>query len=305
MIKNHEKGEVLKNTGIILDSTTGFTKKEATDMKIGFIPLVITIDGKDYKSGVDISPKFLIKNMKKEMNIHTSSPEPRDIIAAFDYALEHYEKAIYVGMSEKFSSTAALAEKIASNDEKYRNKIFVYKGWYSSPWIGLIKNDLIDLIEKSETIEDVFAKLKEHEKGLVGWLSPGDIFYFYKGGRITKTQYHAANLLKIKPILTVRNGEICQKELIKTRTHDRALKKILEKYYEFINEFKYDTSKMKCLVLEAGDENITNETKNFFIKNIDWVNEKNTIIMPLSAEQTAHMGPNGFGVTFFMPLKEI
>ena len=180
----------MKNTGIILDSTTGFTKKEATDMKIGFIPLIITIDGKDYKSGVDISPKFLVKNMKKEMNIHTSSPEPRDIIAAFDYALENHEKAIYVGMSEKFSSTADLAEKIANGDEKYRDKIYVYKGWYSSPWTGLIKDDLINLIEEAETLEDVFAKLKEHEKGLVGWLSPGDIFYFYKGGRITKTQYH-------------------------------------------------------------------------------------------------------------------
>ncbi len=295
----------MKNTGIILDSTTGFTKKEAIEMKIGFIPLIITIDGKDYKSGVDISPQFLIKNMNKEMNIHTSSPEPRDIIEAFDFALENYDQAIYVGMSEKFSSTADLAAKIANSDEKYRDKIFVYKGWYSSPWIGLIKDDLIELIEKSESIDEVFAKLHEHEKGLIGWLSPGDIFYFYKGGRITKTQYHAANLLKIKPILTVKNGEISQKELMKTRTHDRALKKILEKYQEWIEKFKYDTSKMECLILDSGDEAITNLTKAFFIKNIDWVNEDNVIVMTLSAEQTAHMGPNGFGVSFIMPLKEI
>ena len=189
-----------KKIGLILDSTCGLTKKEIEKKGFGFIPLIITINNKEYKSGIDINAKEVLKKMSdRNVIVKTSLPNGADILKAFNFVLKKFDRAIYIGMSSKFSGTNN-AVRIASNDEKYKEKIFVYDSEYSSPWTSLYINEFESILKKYDNIEKIFSILQKPNPFMVGFLSPGDIWWFYKGGRISKIQYLIGSLIKIKPI---------------------------------------------------------------------------------------------------------
>jgi len=300
----------MKNIGLILDSTSNRSKKELEKKEIAFIPIPITIDDHEFLSGVDINTDEITAKFKNNPNIkiRTSSPMPKHIIEAFDKILETHDEAIYIGLSKKFSSTLELVKNIAQSDDKYNGKIHVFDSKYSAPWTSLIIDDLLELV-KTQDIETIFEILKIHQDTLIGYLSPGDIVHFYNGGRITKIQYRTAKLLRIKPILIIRNGFIEQKETLKSTSIDGIIKKVFGKFDSFIKNvhnlgLKEVTAKDLWFLVLGSQENF-DKTKAKIIANDYIYNGQEIIKMKLDASQTGHMGPDSFGIAYFLPLNYV
>jgi len=124
----------MRKIGLIIDSTSALSEEEAKKLGIFYIPVVISVNNNNYLSGIDIDNKKLYEKMTStKIRITTASPLGRSIEEAFDAALEEYPKAIFIGISHKFSGTANAANIIAQTD-KYKGKIFVMTDTlFSSP----------------------------------------------------------------------------------------------------------------------------------------------------------------------------
>lgn len=296
----------MNKIGLIFDSSSGITKDEANKLGVGFIPLNITINNKEYEAGVNITREELYELMNnKETNIKTSSPTGENIKKAIDSILENHEKAIYIGISHKWSGTQNAVESVIKNFPEYKDKIIVYKSLYSSPWIGLFIKDALDIISNGKSIEEFMNLLDIASRYMIAYLSPGNIWWFYKGGRITKMQYILGTVAKVQPVLKYEDGAIDQNGAIKARGRQKAMSKMTEGIKNDLEKLKSLPKDLyKIIALKTNNDEMLSE----LLKTIEIelaIPREEVIIDQLSSEQIAHMGPNSFGIGIYVSLKDI
>ncbi len=294
----------MKKIGLIFDSTCGMSKKEVESKGFGYISMLIIINGKVYSAGDDIDSKGVMNQMvDRNIDIKTSLPPGDNIIAAFDKVLENYDQAIYLGISSKFSGTHNVV-KLMAEDKKYKGKIFVPETEFSSPWISYYSKQFIEMLNEFKSIDEIVDIINKTSPYMTGYLSPGDIWWFYKGGRISKVQYVLGNLAKVYPILKVTKGAFDKSMTIKVRNRKKTMVKMIELMESKIKYLNDNKIPFKYLALSSGDKEIENELTGL-IKERFKAKNKDIIVTDLTAEQTAHLGPNSFGFTIFAGLKGI
>ncbi len=290
----------MKKIGIVFDSSCGKSKEELKAKNSFAIPLLITVNNDEYNANFDITSKEIVERMSKdkEINIKTSSPINQNIINTFKEALEEYEKVIFIGISKEFSGTINAVSQVVKGENDFVDRVFIYEeSLFSAPWTGYYFNDIIDFANNAETIEEVFEKLDQYNKNLIGFLVPGDIYWFYKGGRISKNQYLGANLLKIKPILVIKKGMISKREMHITRSEKKAVKKIFDLVQKQINAFKEKgIEDIQFAVLDGFNQEKLDFTFKSLLEHFN-LKEEEVVTLTIGAEQSAHLGPDSFGVT--------
>lgn len=295
----------MKKIGLVFDSSCGITKEEANKLGVGFIPLNITVNDKEYLAGVDISREELYKAMEdKNTIVKTSSPTGENIKEALDFVLENNDEAIFIGISHKWSGTQNAVRTIVENFDKYKDVVTIYESLYSSPWIGLYIKDMLSIIKDYDDVNEFIKILDKASNYMTACLSPGNIWWFYKGGRISKMQYILGNLIKISPILKVSDGEIDKTQVIKTRGIKKAMLKMVELVKGEIEKLKLPNGFFKYVMLDTNNKELKKMSVNIMCEELK-IKESDVIFTGLTTEQTAHMGPDSFGLTIYVSLKNI
>ena len=57
---------------IVVDSSSGLTEKQAKERGWHYLPLYLTIDGKEYRDGIDLTVDTFLDVYKKDSKTHTS-----------------------------------------------------------------------------------------------------------------------------------------------------------------------------------------------------------------------------------------
>ncbi|CRX37201.1 / / DegV domain-containing protein / 73061:73933 Reverse [Candidatus Hepatoplasma crinochetorum] len=280
--------------GLLIDSSTGLTKKQAEEMGFYYTSLIINIDGKEYKSGIDIDNKFLLDNMNLKTKVQTSTAKLGDVEQEIKKALKEVDQLLIITISKYLSSMNSMI-KVLADDDEYKEKVFVFDSNFITPWIyhelpnikKWIKNDDIKM-------NFIIEKLSFLKDKMNAFLIPDTLVFLYAGGRITKAQYIAGSFLKVLPIIVVRNGRIDSEDVIKKRTVNKAYDKAIE-----ILKKQYNNWIKKGYRVELKIINL-NSDKNFEILKEKLAREgfkkfEETIIAP---EIVAHVGPRatGFGL---------
>ncbi len=297
----------MRKIGLILDSTSGLTEAEANARGIGFIPLQVIINGKSHKAGVDITTEEVLNAMdgdKKNIDIKTSLPNGNDVEKAFEWALERYEKVLYIGVSGKMSGTINSVRNVMSLNEEYKNRITVYDSELSSPWLNVYIEDFEWLISEYSDIETITKILDLTKPYIIGHLSPEDIYWFYKGGRLSKMQYLAGSLLKVKPILTIEDGTLNKEKLTKARGLEKAMDKMIELEKEEIKIIEDEGIEYKIMTIDSSNSELTKTMIKKIVEEFN-VKAEDVIAKPVSTEQSAHMGPAACGISVYISLKEL
>ena len=91
---------------IIIDSASEWTKAEAEEKDLMFLPLSTTIDGTIYQDGVNIDHDTFYEMLKTCQKTPTTSQlRPIDFENAFRKASEEYDEILVITMSAKLSGT--------------------------------------------------------------------------------------------------------------------------------------------------------------------------------------------------------
>ncbi len=296
----------MNKLGLVFDSASGITKTEANELGVGFIPLNITINDKEYRAGVDLNREDMYDIMKsKDSVVKTSSPTGESIQEALDKGLEENEHLVYIGISHKWSGTQNAVKNIVESDDKYKGKVTIYDSLYSSPWIGLFIKDALNIANKVKDVEELINILDIAKSYMVAYLSPGDIWWFYKGGRITKTQYLLGSIAKISPVLKFENGAIDQNGAIKARGTKKGMIKMCEGMKKDITNLKSLPKELfKIIALKTNDDELLNDMLTTIEEEMAIPREE-VIVDQLSTEQIAHMGPNSYGMGLYVSLENI
>lgn len=209
---------------VVADSVCDVPKSYKENYNINILPLKIIQGEKEFKDGIDIFPEDMFELMSQDVLPKTSQITPFDYIEYFKELLADTEELIVFTVSSKLSGTYNSA-KIASMEFPDK-KIEVIDSKGITLGYGLLVIEAAKMAKNGKKIEEIVKRIEKMRDSMEYIIMVDDIEYLYKGGRISKTQYMLANFFNIKPIVTMKDGEIVVKE--KFRGSRKAIKWMME-----------------------------------------------------------------------------
>lgn len=277
---------------IIVDSTADLPNEYFTKYHIETVPLIINIEGKDYKDKIDISLDELYNELKSGKDIKTSQPNYQDI---YDVLIKHAENnhdVIFITISSKLSGTHQVIHLVIQEiKEKYQNfNISLIDSKGGSAIAGLMALQAALCVKNNISFNEITENLLEMANHSEHIFTVDDLRYLFKSGRLGRASALIGNLLRIKPILHVKDGEILL--LDKTRGSNKALNQIANLVVERISQFP----KQMLAIMHAGDIEKANSLKT---KITEKLGNLKIIISQIGSVLGTHLGIGGVGIFFF------
>ncbi len=292
-----------KKVAIMFDSEAGFSESEARAKGYFFVPIVFVIDGKKGYSGVDYSLDYIYDNLGNDTVFKTSTSEVGMLQDEYRKALEVADHVLYVPLTKHFSSQMNSA-RIAAEDAGLSDKVTVYESEFISPWLQVISPLLERMITEDRELEEYIEVLDSQSGKMYAWLFPDGLERLKASGRLSKAAYMAGTLLKITPITPVINGMLDPNGVVKSRSKDKALDKIVDNTINKYNELVEQGNECKILLATLGRESDNAYVETLRAKFAD----KGVAEVPatwISAAVVGHVGLGGIGAGVVVIPKEL
>lgn len=203
-----------ENTAVVLDSTADLPDPQARHPNWRLVPLYVRFGDETFREYVDISAEEFYRRLRASSEPPKSSqPSPADFEAVFD-SLSEYERILCVVLSSKISGTYESARLAA---ESARERVQVIDSGVTSGGTVILA-DAIQRRLDQETDEKEIDALVERFRRDRGLLFTVDTLeYLIRGGRIGKAAGLAGQLLSVKPILVLDDGEVAALKRVRGR----------------------------------------------------------------------------------------
>lgn len=282
---------------LMADSTCDLPKEIIQEFNIGVAPLNIEIEGINYRDKLDITAdQFFERLPNLEKLPTTGAPSPDAYLRIIEESIsEGYTEFLCICMSSGTSAsyqTAELArdtfyEKHADSDVK----IHVVDSWSMSHGSGWLVLKSAQLLEEGYTFEELVAFNETHKKQVKHFLCVDDLYNLTKSGRISNTGALIGSLLKVKPIMSMKDtkGAI----VAKVRGTNKALKYYVEEFQK-----RYDPEWTNFIIIGySNDKSIANELLKKIKLQTDFSGK--SYIMQMGVAVGTHVGLGGLSL-FFM-----
>jgi DegV family protein with EDD domain len=204
-----------ENTAVVLDSTADLPDPAARRPNWRLVPLYVRFGNETFRDHVELSADEFYRRLRGSGAApKTSQPTPADFEEAFR-GLEGYDRILCVLISGRLSGTvesARLAAEAAGND-----RVTVIDSESVSGGIVILADAIQRRLERGATDEEigeVVTRFKA-ESGLLFTVDTLD--YLVRGGRVGKAAGFAGELLSVKPILAIRDGEVVPLKRVRGR----------------------------------------------------------------------------------------
>jgi DegV family protein with EDD domain len=193
------------NTAIVVDSTADFPQAPERFPNWRIVPLYVRFGEQSFRDYVELGPaEFYARLRTSPVTPTTSQPTPGDFHAAYK-ELRSYSRVYSLHIAGSLSGTVESA-RIAARD--FGDLVRVVDTESASAAVGMLGLAIQRRLERGTTDEEVegLADLHRRKSKLIFTLDTLD--YLARGGRIGRASAWAGELLKVKPILTIRGGEV-------------------------------------------------------------------------------------------------
>ena len=196
-----------QNTAIVLDSTADLADPAAEHPNWRSVPLTVRFGDESFRDGVDIDAAAFYDRLRAGgPHPTTAAPAPGAYLQAFE-ELDAYDHILVLPVSSRVSGSAQAA-RIAADDADARGRVVVLDGLTVSAGTVLLAQGVQRLLEEGTTraaVEEWF----EAARGRVSTLIYLDTLeYLRRGGRIGRASEVVGGALGVRPLLTLRDGQI-------------------------------------------------------------------------------------------------
>lgn len=275
----------MKKIKIVTDSTSYIDKNYTLEEDVSVVPLNYVFDGENYLEGFKGEyDEFFNKLATTDLFPTTSQPSAGDFHQVFQDAFDQgYDEIIAILLSSKISGTynsAVLAKKMLEDE-----RITIIDSEAAASNLRFLVEDAVNMAKEGKASKEIEEFIEEKKKTMNIYLTTGTLEYLARGGRLSSIQSTLGNLLSIKPIIKLQDGEL---ELLeKVRGKNNALNKILS----YVNE---DVEKIGvCHILNLEEALKFKETlEDKFPNALVTLDELGPVV-------GAHLGPKTLGICFY------
>ena len=202
---------------VITDSTADLPPALAEELGITVVPLNVHFGTEVYRDGVEITADEFYRRLVTASRLPTTSqPTPGDFLSAYDEMGQTTDEILSVHISAKLSGTMNSATQ-AREEYGGESRIEIIDSLQGSMGLGMLAIAAAEAARRGGSLDDVVTETRA-AISKVGFMGLVDTLeYLEKGGRIGKAQAFVGSLLRIKPLLTIRDGEAHPLERARTR----------------------------------------------------------------------------------------
>lgn len=273
---------------LVIDSSCDINLEEANKLGITLIPMEIQFGDEMYYDGVTITPKQFYEKLIENSDLpKTSQINPFRFEEVFEKLTN---EVIAITISSKLSGTYDNACQAASN---FNNKVRVIDSLNASIGGRLIILYTLDLIKQGKSIDEIVNLVNENKSRVVVLAMLDTLKFLRKGGRISSFKAIGGELLSIKPVVTVKDGEVKLAGKARgSKNGNNLLNKLILETGGVDFSLPYGT------VYSGFDDSMIKK----YIEDNRHLWEKSTNYIPnyiLGCTIGTHIGPGAIGVAFF------
>ncbi len=269
---------------IITDSTSDMPTEVAKELGITVIPLYVHFGSDAYRDGIDLTTdQFYSKLVETKVMPTTSTPAPADFAQAYDRLAKEADGILVLTISRKLSATYDSAKQ-GIEERKSKCPIELLDSRLALMGLGLVAIAAAKAANQGANLKEVLALTKENIPRLDMRIAFDTLEYLRRGGRIGKAQAFFGSLLKVNPILTIKDGEV----------YPAARERSRAKAIDYLVKFAEGYTKIEEMALEDAT---TPDEADGLLERLGAVFPKENIYRSkVSPVIGAHVGPRVLSV---------
>ncbi len=273
---------------ITADSTCDLSGELVERYGVGIMPLHVILGDKTCSDGVDITPQQIFKYVSDTGVLpKTSAPSTEEYSEFFKKQLESADAVIHYNISQKDSSSysnACVAAKELKN-------VYIVDSMALSTGQGLLVLKACDFAAQGLSPREIVKKTEELRPKLNTSFVPDVLDYLHKGGRCSLASLIGAKVLKLHPLIDMKEGEMYAK-----KKYMGNLEASLKKYVRDLAEEYPRYDRTRCFITHSCCESEVVEKVRSQVKELFSFDE---ILETLAGSVvTSHCGKNTLGVLF-------
>ena len=275
-----------RKTVILSDSTCDLTAEIVKERDIRISPLTVVFGDERHLDGVDVTPDDVYAYYKKSGSLAkttaTNMAEHEDFIAK---NVKDGEEAVYFNISSDMSTTFNNA-RLAAED---MDNIYVIDSRNLSTGIGLLVLHACDLADAGKSAKEIYDEITELTAYVDASFVVDTLEFLHKGGRCSSVAALGANLLKLRPMIQVKDGKMSV-----VKKYRGKMPEVLKQYTnERLNDENKYIGKHIFITHSGGCDEIALELKTI----IETAHpDKEVIITHAGCTVCCHCGPGTLGV---------
>jgi DegV family protein with EDD domain len=191
---------------IVTDSTSDLPAQMARELAITVVPLYVHFGAATYRDGIDLSTDDFYRRLAQSKVLPTtSSPSPGDFAEVYDRLAEETNEILVITISSKLSATYETAVK-AKELRKSKARLEVIDSQSAVVGLGLITIATAKVAQAGASLDEVIDVARNCCQRVDFRMAFDTLEYLKRGGRIGTAQAFLGSMLKVNPVLTIKNG---------------------------------------------------------------------------------------------------
>lgn len=287
---------------IITDGSCDLPPELVKEKNLTVVPFYVSFDSEHYlKEMEEVNVRDFYTQMVENPTVFpkTSMPSVEDYLKVFEPLAREGIPVICICITTKFSGSMQSA--MTARDmltEKYPDSpITVIDATVNTVLQGLLVLEAVKMQQAGWSYEQTIDRIEAIKPTGRIFFTVGSIDYLKHGGRIGKLSGLAGSVLGIKPLITLKEGEIFPSGI--TRSRAKSLEKITQMLLDYLDELHAGISNYS-LAIGAGYD--MDEVETFRQSLIGALSERHPVsqdalpIYQIGAAIGVHTGPYPIGI---------
>jgi DegV family protein with EDD domain len=270
---------------VVTDSCSDITPQLAQELGITVVPLYVQFGNETYRDNVDLSTEeFYHKLETSRIHPVTATATPADFARIFTELMEETKEILTITLSEKFSATYAAALQAKTMVKKDCRIEIIDSKVAAGPQMLLVIS-AAKMAQAGANLEEIADWVRRAIPRVHIRMSFDTLEYLRRGGRIGKAQAFLGGLLKVNPVLGIKDGATFP--IARSRNRTQAM--------NFLVNFVRSFSQIEAMAIE--DATTPDDLRTLAQRLNDVVPPERIYHSKVSPVVGTHVGPHVLAVS--------
>jgi DegV family protein with EDD domain len=283
----------VKMLRIVTDAAADMPLEWLEKYHISVLPLYIRFGEESYLSdGRSDSATFYRRVLEQRVAPKTSLPSPSQVAAFYRQIAQKGDVIFSLHVASKMSGTFSVVQTAARELGK-EFRIYVFDSEAGSAALGLMCREVRRLEALGMTPAKIWEFLEGMRRRLTVVFTLNTLEFAYLSGRVNALQNAMSVILKIKPIVVLRDGLLQMTEKVRTRQH--ALQRVVAMVAERLQGQLADVVVVHANDLPTAENLLAAVQRTLHVREV--------MLSELSLPVAANLGPGTIGIVA-LPVEE-
>jgi DegV family protein with EDD domain len=274
---------------IVTDSTSDIEPQRAQALGIDVVPLFVVWGERSYRDYVDLSRTDFYEKLKNDPVLPiTSQPTAKMFEEAFAPRVQAGDEILCLVISSKLSGTINAARAAAERFPEA--KITIVDSESVAGGLGMMALHAHELARDGASVDQILAALERDKQSQRLYALLPDLSHLVRNGRIGKAKAAIGTLMKIVPVLSLKDGQVVAEAQV--RTFSRAQEAMLDLTMRNVN----DIPKARFLVMHTNAPQLAQSVLERLRERLSGAHPKSLGILEAGPVIATHGGPGAVGI---------